>query len=174
MLAPAGARACLGVPASALDPPLVDLTDILGRPAGVLRERMLTCGPDRLVSLAEDFLARRLALADRPDPAMAYAADQLRHGMSVSAVVETIGLSTSTFGRRFRAELGLRPKMYQRLHRLQHVIELCRASEPDWTELATRTGFSDQAHLINDFVGFTGLTPTQYRHHAGRWSHHVS
>ena len=91
----------------------------------------------------------------------------------MSTVVEAVGLCRSTFTRRFRAELGLRPKTYQRLHRLQHVLELCHADSPDWAELAARTGFSDQAHLINDFVGFTGLTPTEYQRRAGRWSHHV-
>lgn len=173
VLSPAGARACLGVPASILDAPLVDVADILGSTAAELRERLLTCEPAGMVAPAEDLLLCRLANADEPDAAMAYAADRLRRGVPVNAVVETMGMSTSTFARRFRAELGLRPKTYQRLHRVHGIIASCRAAPPDWADLAACSGFSDQAHLINDFVEFTGLTPTQYQRRAGRWPLHV-
>ena len=36
----------------------------------------------------------------------------------------------------------------------------CRATR--WLELAGRAGYYDQAHFVNEFRTFTGLTPTRY------------
>jgi AraC-like DNA-binding protein len=43
----------------------------------------------------------------------------------------------------------------------------------DWASMAAEHGYFDQSHLIRDFRGFTGMTPTGYlarrrpaRHHA--------
>ena len=38
----------------------------------------------------------------------------------------------------------------------------------DWSEIALRCGYFDQAHLIGDFVEFSGFTPTEYRKHLER------
>jgi len=56
------------------------------------------------------------------------------------------------------------PKLFDRIHRFQRTVEKVSESnaDPDWNQLSLTSGYCDQSHLINDFVEFSGLTPTEY------------
>ena len=43
----------------------------------------------------------------------------------------------------------------------------------EWAEVATRHGFFDQAHLINDFRDLTGVTPAAYEPRSMTEHNHV-
>jgi transcriptional regulator GlxA family with amidase domain len=61
-------------------------------------------------------------------------------------------LSARQLRRRFQVAAGLSPKAYARVVRLHHAMALARASDvPDWAEIAVRSGFYDQPHLLAEF-----------------------
>ncbi|HVX46979.1 MAG TPA: helix-turn-helix transcriptional regulator [Mycobacteriales bacterium] len=125
---------------------------------GRLRERVLET---RDVAPVEEILLERLA--GPGDPAIAAAAGWLESGVSVGAVTEQLGLLPRTFRRRFVAAVGLTPKRYARVRRLQRVVSAIDGREqPDWALVAAEHGYCDQSHLVDDFQDLIGATPGQY------------
>ncbi|NBB90148.1 MAG: helix-turn-helix domain-containing protein [Spirochaetes bacterium] len=58
-------------------------------------------------------------------------------------------------------QVGLTPKRFSRVRRFQALLSsIDGAHSVDWAALALRYGFSDQAHLGNDFREFAGVTPS--------------
>lgn len=158
---PGGAGPFLGLPASAIDRPVVALEDLWGRNGAVLRERLITAGtPQRILRTLEVALLERLARPPEPDRIVAHAASGLDGGLSVAHVVDRVGLSDRTFLRRFTEQVGVPPKRFARVRRLQRVLVRTTGAAPvDWGRVAADCGYFDQAHLINDFRRLTGVTP---------------
>ena len=71
-----------------------------------------------------------------------------------------IGTHYRTLERVFRREIGISPKFYGRIQRLNAFIRRLRLVQNDWSEIAFDLGYSDQAHLIRDVVQLTDYTPT--------------
>lgn len=64
-------------------------------------------------------------------------------------------------------DLGLSPKMLGRVLRFQHVLKLNdNDGSASWSDLAYKSGYCDQAHLVREFRAFTGITPGMYRRDA--------
>lgn len=73
------------------------------------------------------------------------------------------GVSERTIQRALRSTLGQGPKWVGRWVRLQEVARLLSAPDPpDVTAVALSLGYTDQAHLVNDFRAAVGLTPGGY------------
>ncbi|WP_053205007.1 helix-turn-helix domain-containing protein [Jiangella muralis] len=167
---PGGVVAFGSVPAAALTDPVTPLDVLWGRDGGSVRGRVLTAAtPGERLDVLERVLLARLRAAGGPGPdgAVAYAVAALDRGAAVHAVAARIDASASTLQRRFRAAVGLSPKRFGRVRRLQRVLRAATVTEPggpapDWAEVAARHGYFDQAHLINDFRALTGLTPARY------------
>lgn len=64
--------------------------------------------------------------------------------------------------RLFAREIGITPYRYLETIRINRAKLLLEQDEP-LTEIALKTGFSDQSHFTNFFKKFIGLTPKQYR-----------
>ena len=63
----------------------------------------------------------------------------------------------------FKKKVGLSPKLIQRINKFVKVIEILHEQEQvDWSEIAFLCHYYDQAHLINEFKCFSGLTPKEY------------
>jgi AraC-like DNA-binding protein len=83
---------------------------------------------------------------------------------SVRAVAEQLGVGERRLQQIFRSHVGLAPRTWSRLARMQECLRSLRGdAEPAWTRVAAQAGFYDQAHLINEFRTFCGLTPEQFR-----------
>lgn len=79
------------------------------------------------------------------------------------SLAERFGLSERTLQRALRDSLGRRPKWISRRIRLQEVARaLSTAADLDLATLAVELGYTDQAHLINDFRSVAGITPGAY------------
>lgn len=169
---PGGLVAFGDIPACALTDPVTSLADLCW-PDGVgVRDRVLAAGtPAARLDVLESVLVRRLRPG--PDGAIACAAEALSRGAAVAWVAEQTGLSASTLQRRFRAAVGLSPKQFGRIRRLQRVLLSATGDGADWAEVAARHGYFDQAHLIHDFRALTGLTPGRYRPRSAAAHNHV-
>lgn len=72
-------------------------------------------------------------------------------------------LSRKQFERIFAEYIGISPKQYLKIIRLQATIYFKSKNEnASLTELAYENGYYDQSHFINDFKTMTGLTPKQF------------
>jgi AraC-like DNA-binding protein len=62
----------------------------------------------------------------------------------------------------FRQQVGLSPKLYARIIRLNYIFQLMMEKKEKWSLLAYEAAYFDQAHFIRDFKTFTGDNPGQY------------
>jgi AraC-like DNA-binding protein len=93
---------------------------------------------------------------------------------TVSEVTDKIGFSTRHFNQIFRNRVGLTPKLFCRIRRLQQVLDLVSGKDRvDWADIAIACGYFDQAHFIHDFRMFANCTPTEYLAQRGFHPCHV-
>lgn len=70
-------------------------------------------------------------------------------------------ISQRQLEREFKNKVGISPKRYLRITRMNEVHRLLEANEQlNFTEIAYRSGYTDQAHFIKDFKKITGERPT--------------
>jgi AraC-like DNA-binding protein len=165
-LTPLGAHMLLGVPMDELTCRVVELDALLGREAEELIERMHEAGGwEGSFEVMDDWLLRRLADAERPDPAVEHAWARLVHSHGAVAVGELAretGWSRRHLAARFREEVGLAPKPFARILRFRHAArELVLPDGRSLAEIALDCGYYDQAHLNRDFREFAGRPPTE-------------
>ena len=104
------------------------------------------------------------------------ARDQLEAGLSVQQVADLISVSVRKLRRDFAESVGLSPKAYARVYRLQQLARSVAAAdgEVDWAALAVQHGYFDQSHMIHEFRALTGVTPMNYFPRcADDWNHSV-
>lgn len=81
--------------------------------------------------------------------------------LSIANVARHVTMSQSTLERHFCALVGVTPKRFSRLARLQHVCRLWDSGK-HLTEIAFEAGFCDQPHMVHDFRLFTGTSPEEF------------
>ncbi|MEL7371673.1 MAG: AraC family transcriptional regulator [Myxococcota bacterium] len=97
----------------------------------------------------------------------------LEAGLSVQQAADQLSVSVRKFRQDFAAWVGLSPKVYSRVHRMQQLVRVVAEDrggdggrrdhrDRDWASLALRHGYFDQAHMIHEFRALTGVTPMNY------------
>jgi AraC-like DNA-binding protein len=169
-----GAGAFVDMPLSEAHGSLVELDQLWGRDGATLRERLLDAPtPEAKLRLLNDMLAQHFTQREL-DPAIRPAAALIERGVQIGEVAKCIGLLSKTLNRRFSAAVGLTPKRYSRVRRLQRVLcSISGARHVDWCETAAEHGYADQAHLVHDFRELTGITPTAYQPRSIEARNHV-
>jgi AraC-like DNA-binding protein len=170
-----GAAPFFELPLSETRDQLVELDQLWGRDGGVLRERLLEARtPEAKFQSLEMVLLDHIMHPQEAGPAIRLAASAFERGLSVSDVAGRLGLLPKAFVRRFRERVGLTPKRFSRVRRLQRVVgSIVDSGAADWAALAAQHGYTDQAHLIHDFRELTGITPTWYRPRSAEEHNHV-
>lgn len=179
---PGSARSLLGVPGRAVCGGLdLDLRDIWGACAAELAERVAEAKDPagQLEALAGGLLAavwRNGAPRSRRD--LVGAALRTIEGdparARVGDLVDRAGVSWRVFTETFEEEVGLTPKLYQRVRRLQGAVrELYRKPDAGLADVALGAGFADQAHLVREFRALGDVTPARYHRTAPETRNHV-
>ncbi|MEV7900307.1 AraC family transcriptional regulator [Streptomyces anulatus] len=173
-LTPLGARAIYGMPAAELAQRLVPLDELLGALAVELVDRLraATTWTARFIAL-DELLLRAVGRGaggdrvprERPEVAEAWRRLVAARGrVQVGAIAAELGWSRRYLTERFRGEVGLSPKTFARVLRFEHAHELAAARDPlPWADVASVSGYADQAHLVRDWREFTNRTPTAWR-----------
>jgi AraC-like DNA-binding protein len=76
----------------------------------------------------------------------------------VADLAGEVGWSRQRLWSRFRAQIGLTPKVAGRLARFDHAAHLLAAGRPA-ASVAADSGYADQSHLHRETREFAGLTP---------------
>lgn len=165
---PGGAPAILGLPAHELSEREVDFAE------DTLRDRLLGAREtEELFGIAETWLRSRIGRGLAGHPAVDWAVRHIE--LPLAELVRQTGLSERRFREVFRAQVGVAPKLYQRIRRFRRVLlQAEELGERDWAQLALDCGYFDQAHLIHDFQAFSGIAPTEYAQRRLSWATHIS
>jgi AraC-like DNA-binding protein len=159
-----GASGFFAAPLTLARDKMVPLAFVWGPHGAQLREQvMLADTPGGMLHVLEDALIKQLTGPLTPDPAMVEAARALSGGVSVAGVADSLGLLPRTLRRRFTASVGLTPKRFARVQRLQRVVRsLDGRTEVDWAAIAACHGYADQPHLADEFRELADVTPGEY------------
>lgn len=158
------------LPMSELTDTVLDADLVFGRGILELREQLLASpSAEAMFLITERFLLGRAAgllEADTPARCVDFALSNLIQrpdGLSLRRLSDQVGYSQKHFINLFKGRVGVAPKQYMGIMRFQSAIrELEACTSVEWSQLARRTGFYDQAHLIQDFRRYSGLTPAEY------------
>ena len=163
---PAGALPFLGVPLGELENSCVGIGGLWGRHGASLHERLIaTPSPADRVALLEAFLLQRLESHDHdPHRGVRTVLNAIAHdpSMRIAEAQTMTGLSPRQLTAAFRAEVGLAPKSYQRVRRLQAALTMLDGGAAHGATIAADLGYFDQAHFVREFRSFTAMSPTQY------------
>jgi AraC-like DNA-binding protein len=159
-LRPGTAELLLGVPAAALAERHTALDEIWPD-VPALRARLAEAAPADRLAIFEAALVARLPRVRAIHPAVAHALARFARADDVGAVVAETGYSHRRFGTLFHHAVGLTPKRYCRVQRLQRALAVL-PSQP-LAAVATTAGYADQAHLTREVRALTGLSPGELR-----------
>ena len=164
-LAPLAAARILGVPMHHLTDGTVDLAALSGPQGSTVRERVRET-PDWAVryALIDEFLLDRWEQGPEVPAEVREAWQRLvaRNGnIPIAEVAREVGWSHKHLITRFNEWVGVSPKKAARILRFEAFTRaLDTRPHPTWSDLATRFGYADQAHLIRETRALTGHTPT--------------
>jgi AraC-like DNA-binding protein len=172
--APGGASSLFRTPVSEIANLTVPLEEFCGASALALQPEILEAATNSArFRVLERYLEALVAATDAPGhPAVRYALGELRSvgEVRIAELIGRIGIGQRRFIELFRREVGLTPKLYQRVTRFQQLLaSIENHRDIVWSDVASLHGYFDQAHLIHDFNTLAGVSPTVYlRHRASR------
>jgi AraC-like DNA-binding protein len=175
---PGGAHALIRLNAEELAQHDINLEDMFGARARLLRQRLLeTVVPAQRLALLEQWLRQ---LTEQPiwDATILHAVAMLARVPDVPSIgrlQRESGYSAHRFGLLFRQHVGMTAKQYARLMRFRAVVTMAHQEQPlDWARIASDGGYCDQAHLSHEFRRFSGMTPTEFAALRGPYLNHVA
>jgi len=118
------------------------------------------------IRTVENFLISKLSENHNQDQ-LTFQAINLIHqqngNLLVSQLISTLQVSERKLQRTFEEHIGLSPKRYSGVTRVQYFLKLLRKNPTiSQTKLVYDAGFFDQAHLIREMKNISGITPSQY------------
>lgn len=83
------------------------------------------------------------------------------NALSIQSMAEHTCWSRKQFERSFTSLVGCTPKQFSNIVRFQYALHLkSQQSNLSLLDVALNCGFYDQAHMSNEFIKFSGLTPS--------------
>jgi AraC-like DNA-binding protein len=168
---PGGGYPFFGVPLAELVDRATPLRDLWGAHADEVLDHLVAAETNSArITALEQALVRRMHGPHAFEP---FAAPMVREAVArlstrrttLTEVARDLHLSGRNLRRAFSAVVGLSPKHYARIVRFQRVVAGAAQEAQSWSELATASGYFDQAHLCADFREFARLSPTAFQRH---------
>lgn len=164
---PEGTYPLFGLPAGELSGQTADVESVAGRRfrefCHRLREQKLV---ESRLALSDHFLQEQLRRREVERYYVQHAADLIRRTngqITVDELAGNVHISRRQLEREFKQKIGLSPKRYSRIARLNEANRRLESGDVDsLTTLAYDSGYADQAHFIREFKAFTGENPTVF------------
>lgn len=99
-----------------------------------------------------------------PDAVVEQAVDALdaaQGDLRIADLAKRLGTAMRTLQARFLHAVGMTPKEYARVRRLQALLHTLDTEPAGIADAAARHGYSDQAHATHDLARWTGTTPAR-------------
>ena len=170
-LRPGAAVDLLGLPAGEIEGSAVALDALWRGDSTALLERMVAQRSDAArVGLIATALQRRLAGNSMQSTSHAatatHAAQLIAAGNGqrpLREIAATVGVGERRLQQLFHLHVGMSPRTASRLARMHACLRALRhQTRPAWADLAARSGFYDQSHLVNEFRAICGMTPSEF------------
>ncbi len=163
---PGGFSRLFGVQVQPLTDTAHAAADILGSEVPQLLQRLREAvSIEQMAGSMEHFLLSRMSTAAPANPIhrAAQRVHQLNGQVRLAEMIDSSGHGSRQFGRKFVEQLGLPPKLYARIVRLNFALRL-KAESPArcWTHISHDAGYFDQTHLVKEFKALTSSVPTDY------------
>jgi AraC-like DNA-binding protein len=161
---PEGIPQLFGVPAAKIQSGFADMECITGKKFKEYTSRLreATNIRDRL-ALSESYLFSNISNCDLNLYYLNRAAEIIRRRKGLISVEELAGsvyISSRQLEREFKEKIGISPKSYMRIARLNEVNRIIlNGDKLPLSRVSYDCGYSDQAHFIRDFRKFTGERP---------------
>ena len=165
---PFGISALLKIPAVELRNEILDIETFYASESQIFTEQIFNSSAIfSKIQILEDFLINKLSENHHKDQ-LTFRAINLIHqqngNLSVSQLISNLQVSERKLQRTFEEHIGLSPKRYSGVTRIQYFLKLLRKNPTtSQTKLVYDAGFFDQAHLIHEMKNISGFTPSQYR-----------
>lgn len=161
VLKPHALKSLFGVDASTLTNGSMDLN---GLATDDLNMQLIEAHTDRdRIALLAGFLVARLKSGHSGDTLVEESLVLIQQNISLITVkylLERLGLSERQFEKRFRQTVGISPKLYIRIKRVNEAMRLMdTGSYERLTDVAHALNFYDQSHFIRDIKAFSGIVP---------------
>jgi AraC-like DNA-binding protein len=148
----------------------VELTTLLPASSRSLPERIAEARSDaERGTILEGYLTQASARLRSEDERVRAATAKLAQtggALRVSELAASVGVSERQLERLFQERVGLRPKVFARVMRLQRAVALLERpaqASPRWPSsqaaLALAAGYADEPHLLRDFRELAAATP---------------
>jgi len=142
-------------------------TDAYPLPFADIFRQLLGCvqqGQSALLRELQNWLAQNIDVQADVHRHISQAVSVMDPLMEMHHLNTLTALSLRQLERRFKAQVGMTPKYYQRLLRIRSVIAAIKQDPMiSLAELAIETGYSDQAHMTREFRQLAKMTPKQYQ-----------
>src|SRR5690606_1566750 len=145
----------------------IEITSILGKAGAFLEEQVLSCrNVQERVHVITRFVEERISTLDTGVKNIITAVGQLishDENTRMQELLRAQFLSQRQFERNFKHLAGFSPKYFSRIVRFEKSIANAY-DDPSLslTDLALRSGYFDQAHMIRDYRQFAGKKPSTY------------
>jgi AraC-like DNA-binding protein len=162
---PAGLAAFSALPLFELTQRCIDVRELWGVATSELTARLGEARNVReRIAAADRFLAARLraridagALARRCAETM-----QRSEAMMIGDIAERHGVGYKRLERAFLRDVGLTPKHFAKVARLQRALKFAIAPSVNLATAALESGYADQAHMTRDFKQLVGRAPRAF------------
>ena len=162
---PTGLYRLFNIPPSEITDCLGDVDALFSRDILHLHEQILEAKSYKdMFRLTELYLLTRLQKVRIKGPALEKAAGYMLNrpeNYSIKELAYHSNMSLKTFERRFIEQVGLCPKLFARIRRFNHAMDL-KTYQPDltWLDICYQSEYYDPMHLVKDFKNFAGMSPT--------------
>jgi AraC-like DNA-binding protein len=140
-----------------------ELPEIRQFAASCLNDRLLNTGSHtERIKIMVDFFSKKLS-ATKYDP-VAFTNTKLFNTINSDTTLprlqQYLNISERQLERKFKASMGISPKLYLRTTRFERALALIRSNSfVNLSDVAYALNFTDQSHFIKDFKEFSGFTP---------------
>lgn len=169
---PHALKSVFGMDAHELTNACLDLNMFSSRKQGTLSEVLFnSLTVEDRIHILSAYLSDRLQNNRLPaDAAIHYVVSQIvqRYGqVSIQELQAYLKVSERTLERKFKAAVGISPKLFLRIVRFQQSLDQMRQSQYDkLSDIAYAHAYADQSHFIRVFKEFTGFTPLEFQKQA--------
>ena len=156
-----------GIPSIELTNAYLDAEDILGTQIRYINEQLYHAENYAvMVAIIEAYLTTVFSRCKRnghPVFPISRMMLQQNEWFGVDQYIKAAFLSHRQFDRKFKEYVGITPKQYLQIIRLDLAFRMKnRFPQKDWLSIAVHCGYHDYQHLSKDFKEFTGCTPVHF------------
>lgn len=151
---------------------IITLQDLLGSKAGKIREKIINkkASNNEIVRELDFFLLGFLKNNDIRKSYVDYVLSQTMEkngSFKIEPLYTDLNINPRTFRRNFRRQVGVSPKEYLRVLRLNRLHKYLMSNKKNSIhDLVYQLGYYDQAHLINDFKKYARYAPGSLTYNA--------